>query len=165
MASWLNSVRNALRRRKTKLEDLTEELREPLVNLNPDIVEDFLGLLLRVMSLSLWVNEGYHRNIKGFKGRYLFESKDKRISVRAIFKRSPLLKYEYLKVNEGTLDDPDITVTFRDSRGLMNLLISPKIDILDSLLQNAVSVKGNFNYIFKFAFMATQLRQMMLPGV
>ena len=165
MPGLLTNVRNTLRRRRSRLEELTEKLRESLVNLNPDLVEDFLWLLMGVMSLRLWLDRDYHDNIEGFKGKYLFQSKDKRISVRVIFKRTRLFGYEYLTVSEGTVDDPDIKVTFKDSRAIMNLLISPRIDILSSLLRNDVSVSGNINYIFKLGFMATQLRQMMLPGI
>ena len=165
MFDWLSGVRNALRRRRSKLVKLTEEIRDSLVKMNPDLVEDFFGLLLKVISLRLWVDREYHQNIEGFKGKYLFQSKDKEISVRAVFKSTRLLNYEYLSFGEGEIDDPDITVTFKDSRALMNLLLSPKLDILGSLLRNEVSVSGNLNYIFKFGFMATQLRQMMLPNV
>jgi hypothetical protein len=165
MSDWLNGVRNALRRRRSKLAKLTEKIRDSLVNLDPELAEDFFGLLLGVISLRLWVDKDYHRNIEGFKGKYLFLSKDKKISIRAVFKHTRFLKHEYLSFGEGELDDPDITVTFKDSRALMNLLLSPKLDIMGSLLRNDVSVSGNVNYIFKFGFMATQLRQMMLPAM
>ncbi len=165
MPGLLTNARNALRRRRSKLEELAERLREPLVNLNPDLVEDFLWLLMAVMSLRLWLDRDYHDNIEGFKGKYLFRSKDKRISIRVVFKRTRLFGYEYLDVDEGTVDDPDIEIVFKDSRAIMNLLISPRMDILGSLLRNDVTFSGNINYIFKLGFMATQLRQIMLPGI
>jgi hypothetical protein len=44
----------------------------------------------------------------------------------------------------------------------MTLLLSPKPDILGTLLRDEVSVAGNINYIFKLGFVATQLGQMVL---
>lgn len=161
----LVNLRNALRKRRSRLEELVERIREPLVNLNPELVENFLWLLMNVMSLWLWLDRDYHDNIEGFKGKYLFRSRDKRISIRAVFKRTWLFRYEYLDVDMGTVDNPDIEIVFKDSGAVMNLLISPKMDILGSLLRNDVTFSGNINYIFKLGFMATQLRQMMLPGI
>jgi len=35
----LLNFRNTLRRRRSRLEELTEKIREPLANLNPDLVD------------------------------------------------------------------------------------------------------------------------------
>ena len=153
-------IRNSLRMRE--LGKLSEVFRDLLLGLNPEMVEEFLELLLNVMRLTLWVDRDYHRNIQNFEGKYLFESKDGNISVSAVFKRSSLFNYEYLEVSEKKIEDADITVTFKDSKILMGLLLSPNPDILGALLENAVVVTGNINYIFKFGFMTTQLQQMIL---
>jgi hypothetical protein len=163
MFRWLNSIWGIVRKRQLKKH--SKAFRDLLLGLNPDIIEDFLKILLKVMSLVFWIDKDYHRNIQGFKGKYLFESKNKKLSVRAIFKHSSLFSYDYLKVSEGTLEDADVTVTFKDAKALMKLLLSPKPDILGALLENEVAVSGNINYIFKFGYMTTQLQKMLLPGV
>lgn len=156
------SIRNFFRGRQ--FEKLGEELKR-LLGEDPDKVETFLEVLLGVMSLVLWVDEDYYRNIQNFRGKYLFRSKKDGVSVYAIFKRTWFFRRHYLKVREGTLKDADVTVTFKNSKALMNLLLSPKLNILESLLQNDVTLKGNLNYIFKLGFMATELQQMLLPGM
>jgi len=159
---FLDRVRNPFRKRE--LDRLSQTFRDVLLGLNPVMVERFLELLLNVMRLTLWLDEDYHRNIENFRGKYLFESKDGRISISAIFKRNSLLRYDYLDVSKERIADADVTVTFKNSRALMRLLLSPKPDILGALLENEVVVAGNVNYILKFGFMTTQLQQMILSS-
>ena len=45
----------------------------------------------------------------------------------------------------------------------MNYLLSPKPDILGSVLRQDVMVSGNLNYLYKFAYMAKRL-QLMATG-
>jgi hypothetical protein len=42
----------------------------------------------------------------------------------------------------------------------MDYIFSPKPDILGSMLRQDVTLNGNMNYLFKFAFMAQRLRLM-----
>ncbi len=154
------SLRKIFRGRQFK--KLTEDFKD-LFSQDAEAVETVLEVLLGVVSLALWLDKDYHRNILGFEKKYLFQSKDKELSVCAIFKRTYLFKYNYLKVSEGTIEDADITVTFKDSKALINLF--PNLDVLAALLRNDVTVKGNVNCIFKFGFMATQLQQMLLSWV
>ncbi len=123
----------------------------------------FLELLLDVMRLALFLDEDYHRNIKNFKGKYLIKIKEGNESVRAVFGPSPILRREQLKVSKGNLDNPDITVTFKTAQALMNFLLSPRQDILGSLLKNEVVLSGNMNYLYKLGFMSAQLQRMVLP--
>ena len=127
-----------------------------------EVTEEFLKILLNLMSLALFLDENYHRNIKGFKGKYLIKVKESNLSVRAVFGPSPILRREYLKVSEGNLDDPDITITFKTPKALMNFLLSPRQDILGSLLKNEVILSGNMNYLYKLGFMSAQLQGMVL---
>ena len=127
------------------------------------IAKGFVKLLLDVMSLALFLDEDYHRNIKGFKGRYLIKIKEDNESVRAVFGPSPILRREQLKVSMGNLDNPDITYTFKTGQALMNVLLSPRQDILGSLLKNEVVLSGNMNYLYKLGFMSAQLQKMVLP--
>ena len=125
--------------------------------LKSELAEEFLELLLKLMSLIFWLDKDFRRNIQGFDGRYLFRSRDRQITVAAIFKKNKL------KVREKEIDNTDVTVIFRDSKALMNYLLSPKPDILGSLLRQDVVVDGNLNYVYKFAYMAKHL-QLKLVG-
>ena len=154
-----SGIRNISRRRKLKR--LGDTFREMLLDLDPNLVEEFLMILLRGMSFMLFVDSDYHRNIEGFKGKYLFKSRDGELTVQAVFKTSWLFQYDYLKVRKRPLKDPDITITFKDAKAVMRLLLSPKPDVLGALIANEVVAAGNVNYILKFGYMTTQLQQML----
>ncbi|OPY90501.1 MAG: hypothetical protein A4E72_00614 [Syntrophus sp. PtaU1.Bin208] len=125
--------------------------------LTSEFAEDFLQLLLGLMSIVLLLNPGFRKNIEGFNGRYQFKSRDGCINVAALFED------DHLKVRKGSIPNPNITVYFKDGKALMNYLLTPKPDILGSILRQEVSLDGNFNYLCKFAFMAKRL-QLMATG-
>ncbi len=114
--------------------------------------EEFLELLLRLMGLVFHVDKDFRRNIEDFNGRYLFRSRDRQITVSAVFGNNRL------KVSEEEIQDTNITVIFRNAKALMDFLLSPKPDILGALLRQDVTVDGNLNYLYKFAFMAKRLQ-------
>ena len=122
-----------------------------------ECAEDFLQLLLGLMSVVFMLDHGFRRNIAGFNGRYQFRSRDGSISVAALFGDNRL------EVREEEIPDPDITVLFKDGKALMGYLLAPKPDILGSLLRQEVALDGNLNYLYKFAFMAKRL-QLMARG-
>ncbi len=120
--------------------------------------EQFLEILLKLMKLVFILNpNGFRRNIEGFSGRYLFRSSDDSITVSAIFDNG------VMTVEEGKIDRPDIAVTFRNGKALMNFILSPKPDILGAMLRQDVTLVGNLNYLYKFAYMAKRL-QLMAAG-
>jgi hypothetical protein len=120
--------------------------------LESESAETFLEVLLKLMGLVFCLDKGFQRNIHDFNGRYLFCSQDRRINVAAVFKN------RRLKVREEWIDNTDITICFRDAKALMGLLLSPKPDILGSMLRQDISIDGNLNYLYKFAYMAKHLQ-------
>jgi len=122
-----------------------------------ELAEGFTELLLRLMSLVLFLNMDFRRNIKNFRGRYLFRSRDDEITVAAVFRDNRL------RVYDKAIANTDVTVTFKDARAPMNYIFSPKPDILGSILRQDVVIDGNFNYLYKFAYMAKHL-QLMATG-
>jgi hypothetical protein len=125
--------------------------------LTSEFAEDFLQLLLGLMSVVLLFDHDFRNNIKGFTGRYLFRSSDGCIAVSALF------AHDRLEVQEQEIPDADITVTFKNGKALMGYLLTPKPDILGSMLRQEVSLNGNLNYLYRFAFLAKRL-QLMASG-
>src|SRR5512138_2933033 len=125
--------------------------------LTSEFAEGFLELLLGLMSTVFLFDHDFRKNIEGFTGRYQFKSKDGCITVAALFGD------ERLEVKEEVIPNPDITVLFKDGKALMGYLLTPKPDILGSMLRQEVSLEGNLNYLYKFAFMAKRL-QLMATG-
>lgn len=127
--------------------------------LESEATEGFLELLLKIMRLAFMVDGKYRRNIEGFAGKYLFQSRDKRLTVSATFSDGRMT------VREKVVDDPNITITFRDDRALMGFILTPSPDILGAMLRQDVVPTGNLNYLYKFAYMAKRLQLMALHKV
>jgi hypothetical protein len=125
-------------------------------SIESEFAEDFLQLLLGVMRVVIFVDSEFAKNINGFRGRYQFRSHDGQITVAAIFADGDL------EIHEKEIGYPDLTMNFKDGKALMGLLITPKPDILGSLLRQEVTLKGNLNYMYKLAFMAKHLQLMAL---
>ena len=121
-----------------------------------EVADDFLQILLTLMQAMFVLNPDYRRNILGFDGRYQFRSEDGQVSVAAVFAD------DRMQVIKGTIPDPHITVIFRSGRSLLNFIISPRQDILGSMLRHDVRTEGNLNYLNKFGYMAKHL-QLMMP--
>jgi hypothetical protein len=132
-------------------------LKEIFESFDSEVTEEFLELLLNAMRISYVFNKDFRKNIEGFEGRYLFKSRDGDITVAAIFKNGKL------NVKEKEIGNTDMTVGFRNAKALRDFIFSPKPDILGSILRQDVVVDGNFNYMFKFAYMAKHL-QLMVTG-
>lgn len=125
--------------------------------LQSQAAEEFLMLLLKLMSLSFKIDEDFRRNIKGFTGRYQFRSIDNSVTIAAMFTGKDL------RVKERLIPDADVSVIFKNSNSLMNYLLATDRDILRLILNNEVVLEGNVNYIFKFGYMANHL-QLALTG-
>ena len=124
-----------------------------------EVAEEFLKLLLNLMSLSYILDRNLRRSIEGFSGLVQFRSKDNEIRVLAEFKNNRL-KAKELKPKEELKQVPNVTAIFKDDQALMNFLLPKggKRDILRSLLNNEVVLSGNLNYIYRFGFLANHLQ-------
>lgn len=127
--------------------------------LESELAEEFLEVLLELMKIIFLVDHDFRRNIRDFSARYLFRSVDGSITVAAVFGD------DTMEVLEEEISQPDITVNFKDSKALMNYLLTPKPDVLGSMLRQEVTLDGNLNYLFKFAFMAKRLQLMATGGI
>lgn len=125
-------------------------------SIESEAAEEFLELLLNLMKLVFAFDKGYRKNIENFNGSYCFRSRDKEITMSAIFAGGEM------KVREEAISKPNIIVTFKDGKALMGFLLTPKPDILGSMLRQEVQLDGNLNYLYKFAFMAKRLQLMAM---
>jgi hypothetical protein len=130
----------------TKL--LSRKLRKELAGKATDI---FLELLLTGMDYAFCLLKGYRKNIENFEGGCLFKTADNLVIAAATFKDGDM------EVHKEAIDDWDVMVTFKDAQAFRNFIFSKNQDILNSILANDVEIDGNFNYIYKFGFMARDL--------
>lgn len=138
---------NASHQAKTVMEKL-------LNGLDSEFTEEILKVLLTGMSLFFVLSSKYRKNIENFSGSYLFRSKDNTFSVAAVFNNGTM------EVMDGTLDIPNIAIIFKNPAALRNFIFSPKPDILNAILKQDVTIDGNLNYLYKFAYMANHLKLM-----
>jgi hypothetical protein len=120
-------------------------------------LDAFLELLFRLMSLVLLVDKRFRRNIEGFEVSYLFRSRDDSVVASLEFHKGRL------KVRSNAIDDPDITVTFKDNAALKDFLLSEQPDLIGAILDNEISYVGNLNYLGKLAYMAKHLQLQFAP--
>lgn len=126
--------------------------------LQSELAEGFLVTLLQLMRLVFILSPSFRANLEGFRGRYAFRSREDGIATGVVFEAGTM------RVASGPVDHADVSIVFRNSKALMDYLLSPKPDILGSLLRQDVVVEGNFNYLYKFAFMANRLRLTVMPA-
>jgi hypothetical protein len=134
-------------------------MRKYLKCLESEFAEEFLEAVLGLMKILLLIDHDFKRNIIDFNGRYQFKSLDGSITVAAIFRD------DAMQVREEVISNPDITVMFKDSKALMNYLLAPKPDVLGSMLRQEVTLDGNLNFLYKFAFMAKRMQLMVTGGI
>jgi len=127
--------------------------------LRDEVAEEFLKALLNLMKFSFLIDRRLRKNIEGFRGLIQFRSKDNEIRVLAEFKGNRLEQRE-LKPNERLKAVPNATVIYKNSDALMNFLLprGGTRDILRSILRNEVVLEGNYNYIYRFGFLANHLQ-------
>jgi len=131
-------------------------LKKLLQTLQTEAAEGFLLILLNVMRLAFLVDRNYRKNIKHFTARYQFKCQEEGLAVAAV------LEDGKMKVKEGCVAKPTIVINFKSSKALMGFLLSPKPDILNSILHQEITLNGNLNYLYKFAYMSKRLQLMAL---
>ncbi len=116
-----------------------------------ETAETFLETLLSFMQLKFKISQRYRKNIENFKASYMFMSNDRGVTVNVLFEDGKM------HVKERMDDNADVFIKFKDGKALMNFILRGG-DILQGLLNNDVVVIGNWNYMYKFGFMANHLQ-------
>ncbi len=154
----ISFIINKFRKEKTIIEKILSKNSDAkniaenfLKSLESGFVDDSLYVLLKLMSLVFMVDKSFRRNIENFNGRYLFNSRDNKIEVSAIFKNGKL------KVKDGSINNTNVIVTFKDVPSLMHFALSKDPNILNAVLDQTIVIEGNLNYIYKFGYMAQHL--------
>ena len=114
--------------------------------------DGLLWVLFRVMDFAFCLSKDYGRNIKNFDGQYWFDTRDGEFSEGVIFRNG------YMNIAEGELLNPDVRITFENSRSILQFILWKQEDILDLLLENRMNIKGNVNLGLKFCYMVRELK-------
>jgi hypothetical protein len=123
-----------------------------VAHMEGELSDEFLETLLGLMGLVFCLSPEFRRNIEGFSGIYVFRTRDGAVAASAVFSNGRLKKCD--KAVAGA----DIEITFRDGRTLMDFFFAPKPDVLTAMLKQDITLNGNLNYLYKFAYTANHLR-------
>ncbi len=130
-------------------------------SLESGTAEGALIILLDLMAATLLLDHKFRQNIKGFEGRYVFNSRDGSVGATAVFRHNRLEVWP-LAI---TTPKANMTVSFASGKALMRFLLAGNPDIIGSMLRQEVSVEGNLNYLYKFAYMARHLQHMAMAAI
>ena len=63
-----------------------------------------------------------------------------------------------MRVRGHVIKNADVTVTFKDGEALTRFVFERDPDLIEAVLDQEIRTEGNLNYLFKFVYMARQLR-------
>ncbi|MBD3197574.1 MAG: formate acetyltransferase, partial [Candidatus Lokiarchaeota archaeon] len=82
-----------------------------------------------------------------FNAKYLFTTRDNQFDFHLIFKDGNIT------TGEGKIDDPNITIIYKDTETLATTWNKSADETLEYLLDNSMSYKGNMCYLTKFSYL------------
>jgi hypothetical protein len=140
--------------------------KDVLSQVEEEVTEEFLKALIHFLGFSCCLDEYLRRSIKDFNGQIEFRSENKGIKVVAEFKNGRL-KAKELRPEEDLAPPANASVVFKNPKAVKNFLLPEgklegRRDVLRSLLHNEIRLEGNFNYIYRFGFLATHLQRHFL---
>jgi hypothetical protein len=140
-----------------------------LNRLKEEVAEEFLEGLLQLLRISCHLEGTLRRSIRDFHGRIEFRSENNQIRVLADFNKGRLEERE-LDPEEELHPPANASVVFKNPEALKNFLLPKgglqgRRDVLQSILKNEVRLEGNFNYIYRFGFLATHLQLKLLGSL
>ncbi len=120
--------------------------------LQGQITDEFAEALFRVLQVAAWVCRDFRKeNLRGFRARYVVSSDDGKVSVTADFHDGEV------DVKDEAQGDWTVRIRFRDADAFRKFLLSDNQDVLKAILEDAVEVDGNVNYVYKLGYMAKDL--------
>jgi hypothetical protein len=118
-----------------------------------ELANDYPELLLHGMEWAFYLSKDYRKNIENFEGKYIFKT----LNGKKPFEASVTFKNGRMQFHPKAIQEYDVKVTFENAAGLKAFLFSEDDDILNSILENKVWIDRNWNYLYKFGFMARDL--------
>ncbi len=117
-------------------------------------IEDFksqLNLLAMIFDTRRKMRREIQNEKTGFtfNAKYQFKTKDDKVNLYVIFKDGKMTVYD------GKIDDPNITIYYKDKETLANLYDKSADESLDYLLTNEMGYDGNMSYLTKFSYLTS----------
>lgn len=110
-----------------------------------------LGLLFRISgTLRKEINNPETGFV--FNARYQFKTRDDTVNVYVVFTGGKM------RSGFGTIDNPDVTIFYKDKETLAKIYGKSPEESLDYLLTNEMSYTGNISYLTKFSYLGTLVK-------
>jgi len=93
-----------------------------------------------------------------FNAKYQFKTRDNLVNIFVIFSNGKM------KSGFGTVDDPNVTIFYKDKETLSKIYNKSPEESLDYLLTNEMSYTGNMTYLTKFSYISTILSGAKIKG-
>jgi len=93
-----------------------------------------------------------------FNARYQFRTRDDLVSIFVVFADGKM------KSGFGTIEDPNVTISYKDKETLAKIYNKSPEESLDYLLTNEMSYTGNMAYLTKFSYISTVLSGSKIKG-
>ncbi len=115
-------------------------------------------LSLRLLALLFKISPKLRKEIYNpelgynFNAKYQFKSRDGKINIYAIIKDGRM------KVGKGTIENPNITIYYKDKEIFGKICNKSADESLDYLLTNEMSYTGNMAYLTKFSYISSVVK-------
>lgn len=113
---------------------------------------------LKFMGLAFKVSPHFRKEIFNketgfiFDGTYQFKTRDEKVNVFATFENGTM------RSGTGVVDNPDVTISYRDKQTLAALFNKSPEESLDYILTNDMSYTGKMSYLTRFSYLTTVLK-------
>ena len=115
-------------------------------------------LSLKLLGLAFKFSKSFRKEIYNeetgyiFNARYQFKTRDGSVNVFVIFDNG------LMKSGFGLIENPNVTVFYKDKETLARIYNKSPEESLDYLLTNEMSYNGNSSYLTKFSYLASVIK-------
>ena len=120
-----------------------------------EVAQEYPWFLLWGMDWAFVLLPDFRKNLGDFDGRYVLQTEKGDFAASLIFQNGNMAR------QKKALNEWDVKITFMNAGDLRAFLFSEDQDMVNSILENKVSIDGNYNYLYKFGFMARTLVKMV----
>ncbi|MEX2722516.1 MAG: hypothetical protein Q6367_001370, partial [Candidatus Freyarchaeota archaeon] len=121
-------------------------------------------LSLRLMGLLFRISPKLRKEVYNkktgfiFNAKYQFKTRDGKVNIYVVFKDGKM------KVRDGVIDNPNITIYYKDKETMAKIWNKSPEESLNYLLTNEMNYVGNMAYLTKFSYMTTVIKGAKIKG-
>ncbi len=136
----------------------------PFKELKTNLSIGMFSLSMKLMGLLFRLNPKLRKEIYNketgfvFDAKYQFKTRDDKVKIYVIFKDGKM------KSGKGIVENPNITIYYKDKETMARIWNKSPEESLDYLLTNEMSYNGNMAYLTKFSYITTIIKRAKIKG-